>query len=247
MMKNNSLKLLSEALVSQNIATLRFDKYGIAQSTDPNLDESKLTIDRYANDVVAMIDQMKVKGYKNIFIVGHSEGSLIGLIALQNRKVKGFISIEGAGFPGDEILKTQLQPKLPAEMYSTVTIIIDSLKNGHQVKNAPQALYALFRPSVQPYIISWFNYSPTELISKLDIPVLIIQGDKDIQFSTTDAQNLANAYKNGKLVIIKKMNHVFKTIEGDIQENLAAYSNPDLPINKEFSIEVSDFILSNTK
>jgi uncharacterized protein len=247
MMKNNSLKLLSEALVSKNIATLRFDKFGIAKSADPNFNESKLTIDRYSNDVVSLIKLMKDKGFKKIFIIGHSEGSIIGLIALQSSEAKGFISVAGAGVPADEILRTQLKPQLPPDIYLTVDKILDSLKNGHQVKNIPQSLYALFRPSVQPYEISWFNYSPTDLISKICCPVLIVQGDKDIQVGISDAQNLANASKKGKLVIIKNMNHVLKTINGDLQENYSSYTNPDLPVNQELSKEITDFILLNSK
>jgi len=243
-MKNNSLRYLSDALVASNIATLRFDKYGIAKSAVPNFDESKLTFDHYVNHVVSMIEQMKSKGFSNIYIVGHSEGSLIGMAAIQKTNVKGFISMAGAGFPADEILKTQLKPQLPPQMYSTVLKLLDSLKNGHQVTTAPQELNSLFHASVQPYLISWFRYSPVELMSKLSCPSLVLQGDKDIQVTTTDAQNLANASKNGKLVIIKGMNHILKNINGDIQENYASYTNPDLPINQQLAKAVITFIQS---
>ena len=244
MMKNNSLRYLSDALVEKNIATLRFDKYGIAKSADPAFDESKLTFDHYVNDVAALVGQMRAKGYTDIYIVGHSEGSLIGLAAAQNAKVKGFVSVAGAGFPADEILKTQLKPQLPPDMYNQTIGLIDSLKNGKQVTSAPAALYSLFRPSVQPYLISWFKYSPVELMSKVSYPTLIIQGDKDLQITMADAQNLAKAAKNGKLVIVKEMNHVLKTVTGDAQENMAAYSNPNLPINQELAKSIIDFILS---
>jgi len=247
MMKNNNLKLLSEALVNKNLATLRFDKRGVAKSADPNFAESQMTIDRYANDVVALINQMKTKGFKDIYIIGHSEGSLLGLIALQKINVKGFISVAGAGFPADEIIKKQLKPQLPPDYFSLVTGIIDSLKNDQRVINVPEQMNALFRPSVQPYLISWFNYSPTELISKIACPILIVQGDKDIQVTTEDAQLLSKAAKNDKLIIIKNMNHIFKTISGDVQENYASYTNPDLPVDQELSKVIADFILSQRK
>jgi len=243
-MKNNSLRYLSDALVTKNIATLRFDKYGIAKSADPAFDESKLTFDHYVNDVVSLIGQMKAKGFTDIYLVGHSEGSLIGLAAIQKAKVKGFVSVAGAGFPADEILKTQLKPQLPPDMYNQTIGLIDSLKNGKQVTSAPAALYSLFRPSVQPYLISWFKYSPVELMSKVSCPTLIIQGDKDLQITITDAENLAKAAKNGKLVIVKNMNHVLKTVTGDAQENMASYSNPTLPVNPELPKAIIDFVLS---
>jgi pimeloyl-ACP methyl ester carboxylesterase len=244
MMKNNSLRYLSDELVAKNIATLRFDKYGIAKSADPAFDESKLTFDHYVNNVVSLVGQMKAKGFTDIYIVGHSEGSLIGLAAIQKAKVKGFVSVAGAGFPADEILKTQLKPQLPPDMYNQTIGLIDSLKNGNQVTSAPAALYSLFRPSVQPYLISWFKYSPVELMSKVSCPTLIIQGDKDLQITITDAETLAKAAKNGKLVIVKNMNHVLKTVTGDAQENMASYSNPALPVNPELSKAIIDFVLS---
>ena len=243
-MKNNSLRYLSDALVAKNIATLRFDKYGIAKSADPAFDESKLTFDHYVNHVDALIGQMKAKGFTDIYLVGHSEGSLIGLAAIQKAKVKGFVSVAGAGFPADEILKTQLKPQLPPDMYNQTIGLIDSLKNGNQVTSAPAALYSLFRPSVQPYLISWFKYSPVELMSKISCPTLIIQGDKDLQITMADAQNLAKAAKNGKLIVVKEMNHVLKTVTGDTQENMASYSNPTLPVNAELSKAIIDFVLS---
>jgi len=244
-MKNNSLKMLSDALVANNIATLRFDKRAIANSVIPNFSESEMTIERFAQDIVSILNQMKAKGFQDIFIVGHSEGSLLGLIALQNTQAKGFVSVAGAGFPADEILKTQLQTKIPANLWPVVTGIIDSLKNDLIVKDVPQPFYALFRPSVQPYLISWFNYSPTELIAKLSCPILIVQGDKDIQVSVDDAKQLSKAAKKDKLVIVKNMNHVLKPIAGDMQDNYAAYTNPDLPIEKDLSKAIVDFILLN--
>jgi len=242
MMKNNSLRYLSDALLKNNIATLRFDKYGIAKSAVPGFNESSLTIDRYASDVTSLFNQMKDRGFTNIYLVGHSEGSLIGLIALQTVKAKGFVSVAGAGFPADEILKKQLKPQLPPDLFTLSSGLIDSLKNGHLVSSAPQMLYSLFRPSVQPYMISWLKYEPVKLISKVACPTLIVQGDKDLQITPADAQNLAQASPNGKLEIIEGMNHIFKDIKGDTQENLASYNNPDLPVNSKFAQMIVNFI-----
>lgn len=245
MMQNNSLRLLSDGLVAQNIATLRFDKRAIAKSAIANFREEDLTIDIFANDVVHLIEFARNKGYSKIFIIGHSEGSLIGLIALQKTAINGFVSLAGAGSGADDILKTQLKPQLPPALYQQTESIIDSLKNGYRVNSVPPMLFSLFRPSVQPYLISWFKYNPTTLISRIKCPVLIAQGDKDIQIKPEDARQLAEAQPAAKLLIIPKMNHVLKNIEGDMQENIAAYTNPGLPINKELVAGIADFIRKN--
>ncbi len=242
LMHNNSLKFLSDALVDKGIATLRFDKRGVGKSSYPEFKESNLTIDQYAKDVKSMIKFLQGKNFRGIYIIGHSEGSLIGLIALQDIKVDGFISIAGAGYSADSLLKKQLKPKLPFNLYNSVEFIIDSLKNGNYVKNIPQQLNTLFRPSVQSYLISWFNYTPAALIKNLDCPSLIIQGDKDIQTDMEGAQKLANAKEKARLVKVKNMNHILKTIDGGLQENIQSYTNPELKINSELVNAIVNFI-----
>jgi alpha/beta superfamily hydrolase len=242
-MQNNSLRYLSDALNKNHIATLRFDKRAIAKSSFKGLKEADLRFEDYVNDVVALIEYFKTRGYKNIYVIGHSEGSLIGMAALQHTKSNGFVSIAGMGNPADRLLKKQLKPKLPAELYSQAESVIDSLKSGNLVKNFPLQLVSLFRPSVQPYLISWFKYDPAGLIKKLNCPVMILQGDKDIQVDIEEANILKSASKKGDLIIIKNMNHVLKIIAGDIKENMASYTNPDLPISKDLVDSIVKFII----
>jgi alpha/beta superfamily hydrolase len=244
-MKNNSLKLLSDGLVENGIATLRFDKRGIAKSAYADFKEDDLTIDQYATDVQSIIRYLKENGHQSIYIIGHSEGSLIGLIALQHEKADGFVSIAGAGNSADQILKTQLKPKLPHEQFEMVAQFIDSLANGNKVTSAPPELGMLFRASVQPYLISWFRYNPAELIKKIDCKALVVQGEKDIQVSMDDARLLANATEKATLVKMEGMNHVLKTIDGEMQQNIQSYSNPDLPLHKGIVEKITTFIKNN--
>lgn len=239
---NNSLKFLSDALVSNHIATLRYDKRAIANSAVKNFNEADLTIDHYAEDVISLVKYCKDRGYSKIYLIGHSEGSLIALIAAQKIKISGFVSLAGAGNPADILLKNQLQPKLPPAFYAQVESIIDSLKNKHTVVNVPPQLNALFRKSVQPYLISWFAYNPAKLIANLKCPTLIIQGDNDIQVDVKEAEILKEASKKSELIIINNMNHILKTISGDNTENVSSYSNPNLPIHKDLEKSITQFI-----
>ena len=242
MMQNNSLCYLSDALLANNIATLRFDKRGIAKSSYAAFKEADLTIDRYAKDVKDLIAYTQRRGFKDIYVIGHSEGALLGLIALQEIQVKGFVSLCGAGNSADVILKKQLKPKLPTAIYDEVEGKIDSLKNKQLVNTVPPYLYSLFRPSVQPYLISWFKYKPSELIRQCPGAKLIIQAEKDLQIEMEEARLLQSAANEAELVVIKQMNHVLKTISGDMQANVAAYTNPNLPVNTELVNCIVEFI-----
>lgn len=74
---------------------------------------------------------------------------------------------------------------------------------------------------------------------------MIIQGNKDIQVDLEEAKKLIAASKNGKLLIVNNMNHVLKTINGDVNDNISSYSNPDLPINQDLVNSIVDFINKN--
>jgi len=240
-MKNNSLKMLAEALYKNNIATLRYDKRGIGKSKMKNLEESKLRFEDYINDASAFIKYLKKdKRFSEIIVAGHSEGSLIGMVAARYATPGKYISLNGAGRSADIILKEQIgkEPTIKDVAY----VIIDSLVAGETVNEIPPVLNALFRKSVQPYIISWFKYDPQKEIVKLDIPILIIQGKTDIQVAETDANLLKKAKPEADIKFIEGMNHIFKNVEKDRAKNIETYSKPDLPINKEFVKTITDFI-----
>jgi uncharacterized protein len=242
MMVNNSLKMLAEGLAEQGIASLRFDKRGIAESKNANVDESELRFENYVDDVKAWSELLKKdRRFSDLIILGHSEGSLIGIIATQNSQIDKFISIAGAGFPASDILLKQLKEQSPLA-YQMSKPIIDKLEKGETINNAPEMLYALFRPSVQPYLISWFKYNPQVEIAKLNIPILIIQGTTDIQVSVEDAEKLSESNKQAQIVIIENMNHIFKEAEADRTKNIQTYSNSKLPLIPELIPTIVNFI-----
>jgi pimeloyl-ACP methyl ester carboxylesterase len=241
MMKNNSLKMLAEALAKNGIASLRFDKRGIGESKASAITESSLVFENYTEDAKSWINYLKQdKRFSQLIIIGHSEGSLIGMIA--GAKANKFISIAGAGDSADKIIKAQIASKANKQVEELTFPIIDSLKGGNKVNKVDPMLNALFRPSIQPYLISWFKYNPQTEIKKLTIPILILQGSNDLQVTVKDAENLKQANKNSELVIIDKMNHIMKIIDGDQKANMESYNNETLPISETLVDKIVTFI-----
>jgi pimeloyl-ACP methyl ester carboxylesterase len=244
-LENNSLKMIALELKKNGIASFRFDKRGVGQSTQYYMDEAELRFETYLNDIKNWIDLLaKDKRFNRIIVAGHSEGSLLGMLAsLKNKNVSAYISLAGAGRPIDEILKEQLS-RVPDEIKTNIYSIIDKLKNGDTLGNIPKAFYGLFRPSIQPYLRSWMMYDPQKEIANLKIPILIVNGTTDIQVPETNAILLANAQPKAQLSVIKNMNHVLKdcdTTERKVQDSV--YTNPDLPLNKEFVNVMIDFLM----
>lgn len=244
MMKNESLKLLAYGLAANKIASLRFDKRGLGESRAAFTSEADLRFEDYINDARGWIDTLKKDArFSKVVVAGHSEGSLIGMIAALKR-ADGFVSIAGAGRSADKILKEQLASQ-PAMVKDSSYPIIDSLVLGKTVQKVPKMLFALFRPSVQPYMISWFHYDPQTEIKKLTIPVLILQGTNDLQITVEDANLLAKSNTKAQLALIKNMNHIFRIVEGDRKENLATYITSTNPISEELVTTIATFVNKN--
>ena len=242
MMKNNSLKMLAEDLTKNGLATLRYDKRGVGQSKVAGIKEADLRFENYIEDASLWIEFLsKDKRFKSIIIIGHSEGSLIGMIAAQHKKAKKFVSIAGVGQPAADILRTQLAAQSPIALAMSEPILA-KLELGETVDDVPQGLYTLFRPSVQPYMISWFKYDPAAEIARLNKPMLIVQGTTDIQVSEDDAEKLAQANPRAQSKIIDGMNHIMKTSELDRQKKIQTYRDPDLPLAAGLIDAITSFI-----
>lgn len=240
--ENNSLKMIAEALAREGVFSVRFDKRGIGESRYLVDKEEDLIFEDYINDVIAWVEKLREDNrFEKVVVIGHSEGALIGAAAVNNTDVDGFVSIAGAGYPAYQTLERQLKAE-SEEVFQLCKPIMDELMKGNLVENVPEGLYTLFRPSVQPYLISWFKYDPVEEMSKIEKPVLIIQGNNDIQITVDDANRLHEGNPASKLVIIEGMNHILKDAPKDRDKNIATYNNPTLPLNEKFVEELIKFI-----
>lgn len=243
-MTNNSLLYLARELADGGIASVRYDKRAIGKSAAACTNEEDLRFDHYIDDAAAWADKLAGDSrFTKVIIAGHSEGSLIGMVAAQRSKaVKGYISIAGCGSPAYEILEEQLKSQ-PAWIQEQSASICKELREGRTVEEVPYYLMSLYRNSVQPYLISWFAYNPAEEVAKLDIPVLILQGDMDIQVGVDEAEKLHAAQPHSELHIIKEMNHILKHCNTMQQmAQLATYRDANLPLKAELVRLIVEFI-----
>lgn len=240
---NNSLKMLADGLAAHGIASLRYDKRGIGESAKAMVREADLRFDMYADDAAAWVNKLRSDPrFSTITIVGHSEGSLLGMLAAQRAPVDGYVSIAGAGQPADRVLRGQLARQLPPDIGAAASAALDTLLAGHTVDNAPPSLASLFRPSVQPYMISWLRVDPQKEIARLRMPVLIVQGTLDAQVAPSDAELLAKSQPKAKLLMIDGMNHVFKRAAPTQAAQQASYSDPSLSAAPELIEGIASFV-----
>lgn len=242
MMKNNSLKYLAEDLAREGIASLRYDKRGIGASVGAAISEADLRFDDFVEDARSWIRWLNAdERFSEIIVIGHSEGSLIGMLASEMEEVDRYVSLAGAGQPIDKVLRKQLSPQ-GESIYQESCRIMDSLLLGETVREIPGYLNSLFRPSIQPYLISWFKLNPAEIIQGLDKPVLLVQGTTDIQVDMEEVELLSKARPDAPLIKLDSMNHVFKIAPSQRLLNISTYNLPQMPNHPLLSKYICAFI-----
>jgi pimeloyl-ACP methyl ester carboxylesterase len=185
-----------------------------------------------ADDAGLWVKRLREDGrFTTVTVVGHSEGSLLGMLVAQRVEVDGYVSIAGAGRPIGDVLREQLA-SLPDEDRERAYAILGQLEGGELVADIPQTqlFMSLFRPSVQPYIISWMKHDPAAEIAAVTAPTLVLQGTTDIQTKVEDAARLAGARPDAALVIVEGMSHTLKEATLSNASQNAAYADPSLPV-----------------
>ena len=241
MLKNNSLKFLAEGLYGKGIATFRYDKRIVKQIRLGSVNERDIHFNDFIDDAVAVLEHFKKENrFSEIYLIGHSQGSLIGMVAAQ-QGADGFISIAGAGQEIDDVVMDQIAVQAPGLVDNARTAFDDIRVNGVSHNFDPN-LASIFRKEIQPFMFSWMLYNPQDEIQKLQIPVLIINGDKDFQVPIKEAELLKAAKPDAEYKIIPKMNHIFKEVEDMGLENSKTYNQHNLPVMPELIDAISDFI-----
>ncbi|HEX8611126.1 MAG TPA: alpha/beta hydrolase [Telluria sp.] len=242
-MKNDSLRLLAQGLADAGVASVRFDKRGVAASAAAVAKEADLRFETYVNDATAWLAMLKAdKRFSSVNVVGHSEGALIGMLAAKGGDAKAYVSVAGVARGASVALREQLAPALPPALAKESERILVELEAGRLAANVPPELAALYRPSVQPYLISWFKYVPMTVIKDLKMPVLLVQGSTDIQVPLTEAELLHKAKPGAQLVVVQGMNHVLKEAPLDKERQGATYTDPKYPLAPTLVPAIAGFL-----
>src|SRR5215475_6372274 len=242
-----SYRLLAEALSAKGVSTIRIDKRGMFGSSAAAADADNIRMSDYAADVRAWRQEAQKRASAPCaWLIGHSEGSLVALItAQQPGGICGLILVAGPGRKTGDILREQLKANpANAPLLAQALAAITELEAGRHVdvSSMHPALAALFRPSVQGFLIDQMSYDPAQLLARYAGPVLVLQGTTDLQISMQDAQRLAGPRPGVTMVTLEGVNHILKIAPADPAANFATYGNSALPIAPSLVEAIASFL-----
>ena len=241
LLKTDHIKLLADSINSRGIAFYRYDKRtAIPENRHKKkevslydfVEDAKVALQHFSND----------KRFSGIHVIGHSQGSLIGMLTVGN-KGSSYISLAGPGTTIDKTIIRQITAQ-NEDLGKVAAQHVQELMETDTILEIHPFLISIFAPQYQSFLKEWIGLDPTEEIKKLKVPVLIVNGDMDLQVRVEDAQLLKAAKKNTRLAIISKMSHTLKTVN-DSGENQRSYTDPNLPLSVALVETLYEFIQTN--
>lgn len=243
-MKVDTLRLVAEGLARAGIASVRYDKRGIGGSAIPGLKESTMRFTDFSDDATAWAEWLrKDRRFARVAVIGHSEGAMHALLVAQRAPVDAMVSLEGPSRDLLTMLGGQLKVQFGPvqEIWQPTEQVIASLRRGETTTELPGfgPLQSVFRPSVQPFLISAAQVDPSREIAKLKVPVAIVQGGTDVQVTPADGQRLAAAKPDATYREFPEMNHAMKDgRKGDMM----AYIDPAKGLSEGVVAFVTEFL-----
>lgn len=236
-LRTDLLKDLSGEIRKSGIATVRFDKrpvgrYRAQWPTKLEVLDAFFSFENHIADAVSIYKWMKKRpeiDAKRLGILGHSEG---GMIALEMTKSVSPNVLVLMGTPGRsmaDVLTEQIEASLErskawesvkAHYMKSLREAIAALKADQPLpSDVAPGLRPLFNASTRTLLQGYFRYDGPALASRYAGPVLVMNGEKDIQISPTkDAGLLMKALEGRKdakqtLFVSPKASHNFKVVE----------------------------------
>jgi pimeloyl-ACP methyl ester carboxylesterase len=232
------LKKLADGLAAHGIASLRYDKRG-ANGWKPAFGRPEdFRFKDYVDDAASLVEFLRGK-FGRIVLVGHSEGGLVAILTARRIPVDRLVLLVTSARKQGDLLKAQLDKKLPPNKFEPIAKAIDNIMAGQVVDPPPEGLP--IPPAMQPGIASAFTEDPIDPLKQIIIPTLMIGGGRDRQLPRLDLIALSAAAPAAKTLWLPDMNHVLVDVASD-DDDLKSYNDPALPLDPDLVDAVSAFI-----
>ena len=241
---SNLYAILAWQLANAGIASVRYDKRVLGDNFQ-KVNLPSISIDDFIADAIAGARKLTTDSrFSKVILIGHSEGAELVLQAVnRGAPAAGIVMMSGAGRPIMAVLREQISKQLPpAEIVKWDSALARYLR-GEDPGDVHPGLRSLLLPTNRKFMQSWVKYDPAMEIAKVKVPVLIVQGLRDIQVSEADARALKAAQPAAKLVLIPSANHVYRAATTDDRlVQLKLYTDPTIPVVSELVPAIAEWV-----
>lgn len=245
--KIDLLKQIAELLAGVGIASLRYDKRGIGQSTKPpgTLAEQELFFSwrNFIGDVqlahAELSKQPEVKSYATA-LLGHSEGGLFAIATAEaSQPPRAPYALVLAGTPGrplQEIIRSQLKRTAP-QLAEPAERIMEAIRRTQRVPaDVPAGLANVFPPYIGPFLHGELGFDPARALIDLKQPCLLLHGGADQQIVPMgDIQPLIDALERraapAEAIVSPLVSHCLKSVSGPDDPGFAGPIAPAIADN----------------
>ena len=203
------------------------DKMNINTGEDFSEDSIKLsytTLKGRVNSAVSSIDQfLLIHNYKNIYLIGFSEGGMIlpkVYNTLKNKnEISKIVNLSGGGYSYYTLIKNYYKER-GLDTLKVDSVYSDILKN-------PNSLSKFYMGHPYKQWTDFMKYEPSIEYKNIDIPILILQGSNDENLPVASSlylKNYLNALGNKDVTYIEleNMDHSYSN---DFQNVITIISN----------------------
>lgn len=235
--KNGSAKLLAEALASHGMVVLRFDKAGVGGNKTPI--DGATTFDVYRDEGQAALAYLRTRSEvapSALFVAGHSEGGIHAtrVAVAEGNHIAGLVLLSAAGRSMMAVMMGQLESQMRAAMPQQADAELASLQKAFddflagkpvdptKVTTIPplqQLVAAVVNPATATLARGLFAFDPAGVLAKVDVPVFIYNGMRDVQVDPEkDAKHLASVKPTATLFLAPEADHVLKHETKSVEE-----------------------------
>jgi hypothetical protein len=221
---NKPFRDLAHGLAASGIGTLRYDKRTFAFKG--KLDPKTLTVeDETIADAVAALQVARALPEADparVFVLGHSQGATFAPTIAERGQVRGAILMAPAERPFDEVIPGQVafQLKLAGQSDTDIAAQIDQMKKDFARVRSGEAKddEVVFLARVH-YWRDFLARDPLAALASVKVPVLLLQGGKDVQVLKADYDLAVKALASKPADLreahfFPNLNHLFMPVEG---------------------------------
>ena len=244
---------LAGDLAKRGYMVLRYDKRGVGQSGGRT---ETATLQDYADDLVAIVRWLERRDDvddNRLAVAGHSEGGAIAMLAAgREKRIKAVALVAAPGSTGAELILEQQSHQLDlmkvsgeerAEKIALQKKIQQAVLSGKGLDGLPPQIQ---KQADTPWFRSLLAFDPAEAMEKVSQPVLILQGDLDVQVPPHHADKLAALARARKknavveVVHIPGINHLLvPATTGEVQEY---QSLAEKKVSEQVSVTIADWL-----